>query len=190
MTVFIETVVVLCALAGALTPTSYKWGWFVFGIAGLTWVLWVFFGPALLSAKKAGKDIFWAYFPVITGFCVFVILYVIAWACAEGSNLISPDAEFIYYGVLDLIGKTCLLSYHVFSIAGVDYERFGLFSSKASLFAPENALPGVARPREEDNVAATGAPQTTKEAEQQAAHKEGEAPAVANPAGAAPAEEA
>lgn len=168
MTVFIETVAVVCGLVGALTHSSYKWGWFVFGVAAMTWVLWVLFGPALLAAKKAGKDVFWAYLPVVCGFAVWTICYIIAWGVADAGNNISPDGEFIYYGVLDLIAKAVCLSYHVFAVSGVDYERFGLFSSKASIFAAPEAAPGVAaRAPDEAPAAAPAAPATTKEAEQQ-----------------------
>lgn len=36
--------------------------------------------------------------------------YPIAWGLCEGGNVISPDSEAIFYGVLDLIAKP--VSYH------------------------------------------------------------------------------
>lgn len=163
ITVFWSIFAVLCGLVGALTFSQYKWGWFVLGVCAMFWVVWVLCGPALLAAKKAGKDVFWAYIPVIAGFATAAILYIIAWAVAEGSNLISPDSEFVYYGVLDLVFKSFCLSYHVFSVSGVDYERFGLFSSKASIFAAPEALPGVAATTTEGATAEGTAAKTTEE---------------------------
>lgn len=161
MTVFIETVTVTCGLAGALTLSQYKWGWFVFGMCGLAWVCWVFAGPGLLAAKKAGRDVFWAYVPQVAGFGLWLILYVVCWCVSDASNLISPDSEFIYYGVLDLIAKAGCLSYYVFVIRDVDYDRFGLFSSKASLFAAAQLPAGQPAAGPENNT--VGAPKQTQD---------------------------
>ena len=39
LTVFMIIVTVVTGLSGALTPTSYKWGFFVFGILTLFYVM-------------------------------------------------------------------------------------------------------------------------------------------------------
>jgi bacteriorhodopsin len=41
-TAFFCWVVVVCGLCGALTPTSYKWGFFVLGCAALFYIWLVF----------------------------------------------------------------------------------------------------------------------------------------------------
>ena len=39
LTVFMIVITVVTGLVGALTPTSYKWGFFVFGVLALFYVL-------------------------------------------------------------------------------------------------------------------------------------------------------
>lgn len=41
-TAFFAWVVVVCGLCGALTPTTYKWGFFVLGVAGLMYIWYAF----------------------------------------------------------------------------------------------------------------------------------------------------
>lgn len=63
-------------------------------------------------------------------------LYPIAWGLCEGGNLISPDSEAIFYGILDLLAKPVFGALLIWGHRGIDPARLGSkFYSIASLFA-------------------------------------------------------
>lgn len=59
-----------------------------------------------------------------------LLLYPVAWGCAEGGNVISPTKEVVWYGILDLLLGLVFVFYFVWSLRNVDYARFGLHSGK------------------------------------------------------------
>ena len=61
---------------------------------------------------------------------LLLLLYPIAWACAEGGNVISVTSEMIWYGILDCITGPLFLLVHLFLLRSVDYESFGFSSGK------------------------------------------------------------
>ena len=65
------------------------------------------------------------------GFLSFMLLtYPICWALSEGSNVISPTSEMIWYGILDCITGPVFLLFFLFRLNSVDYESFGFQSGK------------------------------------------------------------
>jgi bacteriorhodopsin len=90
------------------------------------YVFWNLAGVGRKRAKLLGQDIYRTYMlcGVLT---LFVWLcYPIAWAVSEGANIIAPDSEAVFYGVLDFLAKP------VFSVAliaghwNIDPARLGL----------------------------------------------------------------
>ncbi|KAI0301768.1 heat shock protein 30 [Multifurca ochricompacta] len=130
LTLFMILVTVVAGLVGALTPTSYKWGFYVFG--NLT-LLYVFFtlifsggpGSRLLSHKTLfGRG---------AGYTIFIwMLYPICWAFSEGANVLTVDHEMIFYGILDLFAGPLFLFMYLAVLRSIDYDSFGLQSGKAS----------------------------------------------------------
>ena len=59
-----------------------------------------------------------------------LLLYPIAWACAEGGNVISVTSEMIWYGILDIFAGPIFLFFFLWELRGVDYASFGLHSGK------------------------------------------------------------
>lgn len=67
------------------------------------------------------------------GFLVVItLLYPIAWGVSEGGNVISPNKEMVFYGILDLVLGPIFLYYLLFSLRSVDYQSFGIHSGKYS----------------------------------------------------------
>ena len=65
------------------------------------------------------------------GYLSFMLItYPIAWACAEGGNVISVTSEMIWYGILDIIAGPCFLFFFLWVMRDVDYHVFGLHSGK------------------------------------------------------------
>lgn len=53
-------------------------------------------------------------------------LYPIAWGLCEGGNLIAPDSEAVFYGILDLMAKPVFGTLLLFGHRNIDPARLGL----------------------------------------------------------------
>ncbi|KZS88188.1 family A G protein-coupled receptor-like protein [Sistotremastrum niveocremeum HHB9708] len=127
---FFDLVMIITGLVGALVQSTYKWGFFVFGCFALFYVWYGLFFSAPASAAAIGTDVRSAYTRGAFFLSFIWALYPIAWGLADGANVISPTSEMIFYGILDLIAKPVFCYFHVFSLANLDYGRFGLTSGK------------------------------------------------------------
>lgn len=163
-TAFFAWVVVVCGLVGALVESSYKWGFYVFGLFALFYIWYV---PLCLTYENLSlrlpRTVLLGHGPRTTfnagpglrsgyirgsGFLSFIlILYPIGWAVSEGGNVISPTSEAVWYGVLDLILGPVFLFYLVFGLRNIDYNTFGLQSLKYTdtrLTTPSAVVPAPA----------------------------------------------
>lgn len=96
--VLVMNVFVVNYLIGSLIKSTYKWGYWVFGTFGLLLGI-VFVGHSLIRSEK--KTIF---ILGLTGLQLLIwVLYPVAWGLSEGGNVIQPDSEAVFYGILDLI---------------------------------------------------------------------------------------
>ncbi|KAH0261112.1 family A G protein-coupled receptor-like protein, partial [Aureobasidium melanogenum] len=109
--VLVDEVMIVTGLVGALVRSSYKWGYFAFGCAALFYVVWVLVWEARRHANALGSD----------------ILYPLAWGLCEGGNVISPDSEAIFYGILDLFAKPVFGALLIWGHRGIDPARLGLY---------------------------------------------------------------
>ncbi|CAL1704858.1 unnamed protein product [Somion occarium] len=129
-TAFFSWVVVICGLVGALVPSAYKWGFFVFGLLALFYIWSVLLGHGPRTTFNAGQTTRSGYVRG-SGLVAFItLLYPIAWGCSEGGNVISPTGEMIWYGILDLILGPLFLYHFLFGLRNVDYGAFGFHSGK------------------------------------------------------------
>lgn len=129
-TIFLDIVMVVTGLVGALVKSRYKWGMSPeppvqykphvltvspgFYAAGCAAMLGVFYELAVVgraNAKRLGADVHRVF--LICGVLTLVIwmLYPVAWGLCEGGNVITPNDEAVFYGCLDFVAKP------VFSIA-------------------------------------------------------------------------
>ncbi|KAI0695927.1 hypothetical protein BC835DRAFT_923056 [Cytidiella melzeri] len=99
---FFSWIVVVTGLIGALTPTSYKWGFFVLGLLALFFIWYFLLYPSYPPVP--GRPPLNQWFIHGARFFAFItILYVIAWGFCEGGDVVSRTGEMIWYGILDLI---------------------------------------------------------------------------------------
>jgi len=105
ITILVDEVMIVTGLVGALTRSSYKWGYWVFGTAALLFVVYqlVFVGRRHANHLGGAISTTFTRCGVLTIFVWF--LYPIAWGLSEGGNVIHPDSEAIFYGILDIIAK-------------------------------------------------------------------------------------
>ncbi|KAJ8070348.1 hypothetical protein OCU04_000728 [Sclerotinia nivalis] len=104
-TIFLDEVMIITGLVGALVASSYKWGYFVFAMFALFGIAWNILFVGARHAKALGNEVNRVYWTCggITMFLWF--LYPIAWGLSEGGNVIAPDSEAVFYGVLDVLAK-------------------------------------------------------------------------------------
>jgi len=103
--ILIDEIMIVTGLAGALVRTSYKWGYFTFGCVALFYILYMLGWEARKHANALGRDIGRTFMICGSLTAVLWTLYPIAWGVCEGANLISPDSEAAFYGVLDVLAK-------------------------------------------------------------------------------------
>ncbi|RPD53281.1 heat shock protein 30 [Lentinus tigrinus ALCF2SS1-7] len=169
-TLFMAIVLVVTGLVAALVPSTYKWGYYVFGVCALFYIWYVLLWHGPRTTFAAGGHVRTGYRLAASYLSFLLLLYPIAWACSEGGNVITVTSEMIWYGILDLLAGPVFLFLFLFELRGVDYAAFGLQSGKYTDTVGPNTGRG----------AGTGAPVTTQRA--------GAAPATSGVgAGAAPA---
>jgi hypothetical protein len=54
------------------------------------------------------------------------ILYPIAWGVSEGGNVIAPDSEAVFYGILDFLAKPVFGALLIWGHKDIDLARLGL----------------------------------------------------------------
>lgn len=125
-TIFLDEVMIITGLIGALITSSYKWGFFTIGCVAMFGVFWSLISQGRLHARHIGSDVLKVYFQcgILT---LFVwTLYPIAWGVSEGGNVIAPDSEAVFYGVLDFIAKPVFSIALVYGHWNIDPARLGL----------------------------------------------------------------
>ena len=124
--VLIDEFMIVTGLVGALVKTSYKWGYFVFGCVALGYIVYNLVWDARKHANALGKDVGRAFLYCGTLTAFLWILYPIAWGLCEGGNLIAPDSEAVFYGILDLLAKPVFGALLIWGHRGIDPARLGL----------------------------------------------------------------
>ncbi|KAL9603235.1 MAG: hypothetical protein Q9219_001254 [cf. Caloplaca sp. 3 TL-2023] len=156
-TILLNEVMVITGLIGAL------WGYFVFGFVAFLWVAWTVTITARKHASSLGNDISRTY--TICGvWTIFLwFLYPIAWGLCEGGNVISPDSEAVFYGILDILAKPVFGALLLWGHRNIDPARLGLHvrdyeDDPATTSGTHAAEHGE---KQKDGVATDGAATTT-----------------------------
>lgn len=156
LTAFMALAIVVMGLVGALTPSSYKWGFFVFGLFALFYVMCVVILVLSMVTRSLTSfffsSVFWGlgsrtslttagathrrWYNTGSGWITFIWpLYFIAWGVSEGGNRIGPTGEMVFYGILDIFAGPLFLFTHLWALRSLDYTAFGLQSGKYSDYA-------------------------------------------------------
>lgn len=125
-TIIVDEIMIVTGLIGALVVSSYKWGYWTFGMIAFFLVVWNIVWVARKHAAVIGSDVSRLYL-MIAGITVILwTLYPIAWGLAEGGNVISSDGEAYFYGVLDFFAKPVFGFILLFGHRNIDPARLGL----------------------------------------------------------------
>ncbi|KAK4624296.1 hypothetical protein CLAFUW4_05506 [Fulvia fulva] len=125
-TVFLDEVMIVTGLVGALVSTRYKWGFYVFGCAAMFGVFWNLAFEGRKRANLLGRDIGRTYLLCGVWTLFIWLLYPIAWGISEGGNVIPPDSEAVFYGILDLCAKPFFSIMLIVGHWNIDPARMGL----------------------------------------------------------------
>ena len=92
---------------------------------------WLGLGYYLLWAPKLyaaalGKDVRRAYFVTAAWIWFLWMGYPVCWGISEGGNVIAPDSEFIFYGVLDCLLIPLSSGFFLWSHRNIDPARLGI----------------------------------------------------------------
>ncbi|KAI5208672.1 family A G protein-coupled receptor-like protein [Aureobasidium subglaciale] len=125
--ILVDEVMIVTGLVGALVRSSYKWGYFVFGCVALFYIIYVLVWEGRRHANALGSDVgrCFTYCGSLT--TLLWILYPVAWGVCEGGNIISPDSEAVFYGILDLLAKPVFGALLIWGHRGIDPARLGLY---------------------------------------------------------------
>ncbi|KAB8221893.1 hypothetical protein BDV33DRAFT_201893 [Aspergillus novoparasiticus] len=106
---FLSAVMAIMAVVGAVVRSDYKWGYYGFWIWSWLLLVYCLLVAPLGYAKALGRDVQLAHIIPASWICLLWMLYPVCWGVSEGGNVIPPDSEFIFYGILDccLIPITC-----------------------------------------------------------------------------------
>lgn len=121
-----DEVMIITGLVGALIPTTYKWGYFTFGCAAFFYVVWAIVFEGRRHAIALGGSIKRTYDICAVMTIGLWFLYPIAWGVSEGGNLIHPDSEAIFYGILDLFAKPVFTGLLLWGHRNIDPSALGL----------------------------------------------------------------
>merc|ERR1712098_421221 len=112
------------SLVGALVRTRYKFGFYAFGCAALLAIFYELAGSGRKHARALGSDVYRVY---------------MAWGVCEGGNVIAPDSEAVFYGILDFLAKPIFSILLILGHWSISPERMGLRISQFGQPAP----PGI-----------------------------------------------
>lgn len=125
-TILMDWIMVVTGLVGALVPSTYKWGYFVFAMFALFFIAYNVCYVGLKHAKHIGPNVHRTFLMCGVWTIFLWFLYPIAWGLSEGGNVISPDSEAVFYGVLDIMAKPVFGAMLLFGHRNIDPAILGL----------------------------------------------------------------
>lgn len=124
--IMVDWIMIITGLVGALIDNRYKWPYFVFGCVALFYIVYQLVWESRLHARTFGKDVEKTFMMCGSLTAFLWILYPVAWGLSEGGNVIAPDSEAVFYGVLDFLAKPCFGALLLWGHRNIDPARLGL----------------------------------------------------------------
>ncbi|KAF4442341.1 hypothetical protein F53441_11769 [Fusarium austroafricanum] len=95
-------------------------------LPALVYIVYMLAWEARLHAKHIGPDVGRTFMMCSSLTLVVWIAYPIAWGVCEGGNIIAPDSEAVFYGILDLIAKPIFGALLLWGHRNIGPARLGL----------------------------------------------------------------
>lgn len=113
-------------LVGALVSTSYKWGFFAFGVFAYLLLAWKVLGVGRSYSNRLYADTTKTFSMLAAWELLLLLIYPIAWGLCEGGNVLSPNREQAFYCVLDTLSQGIFAVLLVVMTNKYDRDRMGL----------------------------------------------------------------
>lgn len=137
-TLFGQELTVVGLLVGTLIHSTYKWGYYTFGVAGFFLVAFSLFFTYRKAALETDSALLSKHSLVIASASTLILmLYPIAWALSEGGNVIQPDSEAVFYGILDICFFLIIGGYFHWVASKVDFQQRGISAFQSKVFASD-----------------------------------------------------
>jgi len=143
VTILFSLIGVTCGLVGALISTRFKWGFWVFAVASLFFILWKVLGDGGRYASAIGGRVSKTYWMCAGLLSLLWLLYPISWGVSEGGNIIHPDSEAIFYGILDIFSQVVFGALLLFGHQKIDPRTIGLRSRDPEELRKDSGAPMV-----------------------------------------------
>ncbi|ODV96612.1 hypothetical protein PACTADRAFT_48443 [Pachysolen tannophilus NRRL Y-2460] len=96
--ILLSEIFILALLIGALIKSTYKWGYFVFAVTAAFACIGIICHRQIMITDAPARTIFLTLFSGVVW-----IGYLVSWGLCEGGNVIQPDSEAVFYGILDVV---------------------------------------------------------------------------------------
>lgn len=126
MIILVDEIMIVTGLVGALVTSIYKFGYFAFGCAALMYIVYHLVWESRLHSRKLGREVERCFLMTGSLTTVLWILYPVAWGVSEGGNIISPNSEAVFYGVLDFLAKPVFGALLIWGHRNIDPSLLGL----------------------------------------------------------------
>jgi len=163
--IIVDEIMIVTGLIGALVESEYKFGYFTFGCVALFYIVYQLVWESRIHARAYGRDVERSFIMCGSLTAFLWLLYPIAWGLSEGGNVISPDSEAVFYGILDFLAKPIFGALLLWGHKDIDPARLGLaikdYDGDALIHEkrrPETTNNGTHNGHANDNVTST-APQ-------------------------------
>jgi bacteriorhodopsin len=153
--IFLVWIFIISYLMSALTPTVYKWGFYVFG----TCSLFLLAASLLLTGRTTSRrlEISKTYLFLTSYLLLFYFLYPIAFGVDDGGNVISVTSGFIFVGILDLFTVPFFAVAVLVMARKLDYKVLNLYFTQYGRVAQGGEWKEKVREAKEEEAAASGA---------------------------------
>ncbi|RDW59462.1 Heat shock protein 30 [Coleophoma cylindrospora] len=126
-------------LAGALVASTYKWGFFAFGLFSELLLITSLLHTGTITAKRVGIV---KHHSMIVGWLSFIwLIYPIAYGVDDGGNIIRVTSGWIFFGVLDIL-STLLPTFAILILSRKwDYRALNLYFTQYGRVAQAGEFP-------------------------------------------------
>jgi len=126
-------------LAGALVATTYKWGYFAFGLFAELLLIVSLLHTGSITAKRVGIA---SHHWLIAGWLSFIwLIYPIAYGVDDGGNRIRVTSGWIFIGILDIL-STLTTTFLVLLLSRKwDYRSLNLYFTQYGRVAQAGEFP-------------------------------------------------
>jgi len=148
-------------LVGALVSTSYKWGFFGFGVFIYLFIAWQLMGVAKKYAARVDVAANKTYSGLAAYILFLMLLYSVCWGLSEGGNVLHLDSETVFYGILDILTQGIFSLLIILGTRNLDFDRMGLGFTEYGRIHDNEHWRGLHGKNGHHNGTSTGAPATT-----------------------------